>query len=92
MNKLNILAIEELEGGTYDVNTVLSAISKINDMATKIGVALIGLSLIIGFIMLGVVDVEQKERVKTKIKQTFFGLVGMIIALSLVNIVIRLFK
>lgn len=92
MNKLNILAIETLQGGDYDLNKVLKIISDINNTALKVGVALIGLSAIIGFIMLGIVDVEQKEKVKARLKQTFFGLVGMILAISLVNFVIKLFN
>lgn len=92
MNKLNILAIDTLQGGDYDLNKVLKIISDINNTALKVGVALIGLSAIVGFIMLGVVDVDQKEKVKARLKQTFFGLVGMILAISLVNFVIKLFN
>lgn len=92
MSKLNILAIETLQGGDYDLSTVLKVISNINNTALKVGVALIGLSAIVGFIMLGIVDVEQKEKVKARLKQTFFGLIGMILAISLVNFVIKLFN
>ena len=92
MSKLNILAIETLQGGDYDLNKVLKIISDINNTALKVGVALIGLSAIVGFIMLGIVDVEQKEKVKARLKQTFFGLIGMILAISLVNFVIKLFN
>lgn len=91
MNKLNLLAIEQLEGGTYDVNTVLNAIKQITDMATKIGIALAGVSVIIGFIMYAVVDVDQKPRVKSRIIQTLIGVGGIVLAISLVNVIIKLF-
>ena len=47
--------------------------------------------LIISFIMYAVVDVDQKPRVKTRIVQTLLGIFGIILAISLVNIIIRLF-
>ena len=92
MNKLfNILAISELEGGTYTVDTVLKVIKQITDWALAIGIALAGVALVVSFIMYAVVDVDQKPRVKSRIVQTLFGIVGIIIAISLVNIIIRLF-
>ena len=42
-------------------------------------------------IMYAVVDVDQKPRVKTRITQTLLGIFGIILAISLVNIIIRLF-
>ena len=92
MNSVNLLKIENLEGGTYDLNTVLTAISDITDMALTIGIALAGLSLVVGFIMYAVVDVDQKPRVKTRIIQTLLGIGGIVLAISLVNIVIGLFQ
>ena len=91
MKYLNMLAIEKLEGGTYDVNTVLNAISKVTDMALKIGIALAGVSIVIGFVMYAVVDVDQKPRVKTRIIQSLIGVGGIVLARSLVNVVIGLF-
>jgi len=91
MKYLNMLAIEKLEGGTYDVNTVLNAISKVTDMALKIGIALAGVSIVIGFVMYAVVDVDQKPRVKTRIIQSLIGVGGIVLAISLVNVVIGLF-
>ena len=41
--------------------------------------------------MYAVVDVDQKPRVKTRITQTLLGIFGIILAISLVNIIIRLF-
>ncbi|MCI9434912.1 MAG: hypothetical protein HFI86_06560 [Bacilli bacterium] len=73
------------------MNTVLQAITNIRDMAIKIGIALSCVSLIIGFIMLGIVDVEQKNRVKSKIIQTLISIGGIVLAISLVNNVIGLF-
>lgn len=92
MNKIfNILAIKELEGGTYTVDTVLKVIKQITDWALAIGLSLAGVALVISFIMYAVVDVDQKPRVKTRITQTIFGIFGIIVAISLVNIIIRLF-
>lgn len=89
--KFFLLDIEKLEGGNFDLNTVLQAITSIRDMAIKIGIAISCLSLIIGFIMLGVVEVEQKNRVKSKIVQTLVSIAGIVLAISLVNVVISLF-
>lgn len=86
-----ILAIKKLEGGNYDINTVLQAINKITDMATTVGLAIAGASLVVGFIMLSVVDVDQKQRVKSKIVQVLLGVGGIVLAISFVNIVIGLF-
>lgn len=49
------------------------------------------MSLIIGFILYAVVDVDQKPRVKQRIIQTMFGIVGIILAISIVNLIIDLF-
>lgn len=94
MNYLMIykfLKINHLEGGTYDVNTILSAIKTITNWSLSIGIASAGLALIIGFIMYAVTDVDQKARVKQRIIQTLFGIAGIILAISLVNIIIDLF-
>ena len=90
-NLLNVLAIEQLEGGTYTVDTVLNIIKQITDWALAIGISLSGIALVICFIMYAVVDVDQKQRVKTRIVQTFLGIFGIIMSISLVNIIIRLF-
>ena len=90
-NLLNVLAIEQLEGGTYTVDTVLNIIKQITDWALAIGISLSGIALVICFIMYAVVDVDQKQRVKTRIVQTILGIFGIIMAISLVNIIIRLF-
>lgn len=89
---LNVLEIKELEGGTYDINTVLNVIKQITDVAIVIGISLAGVSLVISFITLTVVDVDQKQRVKERIKQILIGIGGIIMAISLVNIMIRLFN
>lgn len=92
MDKLfNIIAITELDGGTYTVDTVLQVIKQITNWALAIGFPLAGVTLVISFIMYAVVDLEQKPRVKASIKQTLLGIFGIIMALSLVNIIIRLF-
>ena len=95
LNKLggtmNLLAIEKLDGGTYNVDSILSAIKTFSNWALRVGIALSGVALIIGFILYAVSDVDQKARVKQRIIQTMFGIVGIILALSLVNLIIDLF-
>ena len=91
-NYFNLLKIEHLEGGTYDVNTILSAIKTLTNWALSIGIAAAGMSLVVGFILYAVVDVDQKARVKQRIIQTIFGVVGIILSLSLVNLIIDLFS
>ena len=98
MNKLVFLlnnvpnGISKLEGGKYTVDSILNAIQTFTQWALTIGITLSGVALIIGFIMYAVSDVDQKARVKQRIIQTLFGVVGIILALSLVNLIIELFS
>lgn len=97
MNKMLYLlelpnGISKLEGGTYNVDSILNAIQTFTGWALRIGITLSGVALIIAFIIYAVADVDQKQRVKQRIIQTLFGVVGIILALSLVNIIIDLFK
>ena len=73
--------IGKLEGGGYTVDTIL-----------RVGITLSGVALVIGFIIYAVSDVDQKQRVKQRIIQTLFGVVGIILSLSLVNLIIDLFS
>ena len=91
MKYLQLLKIEHLDGGGYDVNSILGAIKTLSNWALRVGIAAAGLSLIIGFILYAVVDVDQKPRVKQRIIQTMFGIVGIILAISIVNLIIDLF-
>ena len=84
--------ITKLEGGNYSIDTIISAISKFTTWALRIGITLSGVALIIGFILYAVADVDQKARVKQRIIQTLFGVVGIILSLSLVNLIIELFS
>lgn len=88
---LSTLAIQQLEGGTYTIDTVLNVIKQITDWALAVGISLAGIALVVSFIMYAVVDVDQKPRVKTRILQTLLGIFGIILAISLVNIIIKLF-
>ena len=88
---LYVLAIEKLDGGTYNIDSVLSAIKTFTNWALRVGIALSGAALIIGFILYAVSDVDQKARVKARIIQTMFGIIGIILSLSIVNIIIDLF-
>lgn len=89
---LQILAISHLEGGSYDINSILNAIKTLTNWCLSVGIAVAGASLVIGFILYAVADVEQKARVKQRIIQTLLGIAGIILAISLVNLIIDLFK
>jgi ABC-type dipeptide/oligopeptide/nickel transport system permease subunit len=95
MNKLSnfvtFLKIEHLEGGGYDVNSVLKAIKTLTNWALSIGIAAAGVSLVVGFILYAVSDVDKKAHVKTRIIQTLLGIAGIVLAISLVNLIIDLF-
>lgn len=88
---MNIMAIEKLEGGEYNIDSIIQAIQTFSNWALRVGIALAGVSLIIGFVLYAVVDVDQKQRVKQRIIQTMFGIIGIILAISIVNLIIDLF-
>ncbi len=88
---MNIMAIEKLEGGEYNIDSIIQAIQTFSNWVLRVGIALAGVSLIIGFVLYAVVDVDQKQRVKQRIIQTMFGIVGIILAISIVNLIIDLF-
>ncbi len=88
---MNILQIEKLDGGDYNIDSIIKAIQTFSNWALRIGIAAAGLSLIIGFILYAVADIDQKQRVKQRIIQTVFGIIGIILAISIVNIIIDLF-
>lgn len=56
---LSTLAIQQLEGGTYTIDTVLNVIKQITDWALAVGISLAGIALVVSFIMYAVVDVDQ---------------------------------
>ena len=92
MNKLfNVLAITKLDGGNYTIDSILQAIKTVTDWALRVGIALAGVSLVIGFVLYAVADVDRKSQVNQRIIQTMFGIVGIILAISLVNLIISLF-
>ena len=88
---MNILAIEKLEGGAYNIDSIIKAIQTFSNWSLKVGIALGGVSLIIGFILYAIADVDQKQRVKQRIIQTMFGVIGIILSLSIINLIIDLF-
>lgn len=90
-NLFMTLAISKLEGGSYDVNSILKAIKTLTNWALSIGISAAGVSLVVGFILYAISDVEQKARVKQRIIQTLLGIAGIILAISLVNLIIDLF-
>lgn len=87
-----VLAISKLEGGTYTIDTLLKAVKSLTDMASKIGIACVGLALLTCFVIYSVVDVDKKQRTKERIIQTLIGIGGIVFAISLVNIIIGLFE
>jgi len=91
INKLLILDVNHLEGGGYNINSILKALKTLTNWALSIGIAAAGVSLVVGFIMYAVTDVDQKARVKQRIIQTLIGIAGIILAISLVNLIIDLF-
>ena len=91
LNYFNLLKIQHLEGGSYNIDSIIKAIQTFSNLALRVGIALSGVALIIGFILYAVVDVDQKQRVKQRIIQSMFGIVGIILAISLVNLIIDLF-
>ena len=90
-NSMNLLAITKLDGGNYNIDSILNAIKTVTDWCLRVGIALAGVSLVIGFVMYAVADVDKKQQVKQRIIQTMFGIVGIILAISLVNLIISLF-
>ena len=86
-----LLAINKLEGGSYTIDSILQAIKTVTDWALRVGIALAGVSLVIAFVLYAVADVDRKQQVKQRIIQTVFGIVGIILAISLVNLIIGLF-
>lgn len=86
-----LLAINKLEGGSYDIDSVLQAIKTVTDWVLRVGIALAGVSLVVAFVLYAVADVDRKQQVKQRIIQTMFGIVGIILAISLVNLIIGLF-
>ncbi len=90
-NSMNLLAITKLDGGNYNIDSILNAIKTVTDWCLRVGIALAGVSLVVGFVMYAVADVDKKQQVKQRIIQTMFGIVGIILAISLVNLIISLF-
>ena len=88
---MNILALPKLEGGNYNIDSILKAIKTVTDWCLRVGIALAGVSLVVGFVLYAVADVDRKQHVKQRIIQTMFGIVGIILAISLVNLIISLF-
>ncbi len=91
MNYILAEGIQKLDGGSYSVDSIIEAIQTFSNWALRVGIALAGVSLIVGFILYAVADVDKKQQVKQRIIQTMFGIVGIILAISIVNLIIDLF-
>lgn len=92
MKFLNLLAIQnELQGASYTVDNLIEVINKFVIWVQRIGIALAGLSLLVGFVIYAVTDVENKPRAKQRIFQTLMGIIGIVIATSLISLILSLF-
>lgn len=92
MNILHLLAIQnELEGANYTIDNLIEIINKFVIWVQRIGLALAGLSLLVGFVIFAVTDVENKPRAKQRIFQTILGIIGIVIATSLISLILSLF-
>lgn len=91
MKYISLLKISHLEGGEYDVNSILNAIKTLTNWCLSIGIAAAGVSLVVGFILYAIADVDKKAQIKQRIIQTLLGIAGIILAISLVNLIIDLF-
>lgn len=91
MKYISLLKISHLEGGEYNVNSILNAIKTLTNWCLSIGIAAAGVSLVVGFILYAIADVDKKAQVKQRIIQTLLGIAGIILAISLVNLIIDLF-
>ena len=91
MKYISLLKISHLEGGEYDVNSILNAIKTLTNWCLSIGIAAAGVSVVVGFILYAIADVDKKAQVKQRIIQTLLGIAGIILAISLVNLIIDLF-
>lgn len=91
LNSFLLLDIDHLEGGGYNINSILKALKTLTNWTLSIGIAAAGVSLVVGFVLFAVVDVDQKGRVKQRIIQTLIGIAGIILSISLVNLIIDLF-
>ena len=78
MNKLflffNTMAIKHLEGGTYNVDSVVNAIKEVTNICIIVGLPATGVALVVCFIIYAVADVEKKQQVKHRIIQTMLGI------------------
>ena len=87
----NLLTIQKLEGCTYNIDSILKAIKTLTNWSLSVGIAAAGMSLVVGFILYAIADVDKKAHVKQRIIQTLLGIAGIILAISLVNLIIDLF-
>ena len=89
----NLVSITDIKARDLPnkIDSILQAIKTVTDWALRVGIALAGVSLVIAFVLYAVADVDRKQQVKQRIIQTMFGIVGIILAISLVNLIIGLF-
>ena len=78
-NSLNLLAINKLDGGNYNIDSILKAIKTLTDWCLRVGIALAGVSLVIGFVMYAVADVDRNLSFKQKEKGLSTGEKKMLI-------------
>ena len=92
MKLVNLLAIQnELEGANYTIDNLIEVINKFVVWVQRIGIALAGLALLVGFVIYAVTDVDNKPKAKQRIFQTLIGIIGIVIATSLISLILSLF-
>lgn len=93
MNKiLNFLAIKnELQGANYTIDDLIKIINTCITWIQRIGIALAGISLLVGMVYYAIADVDNKPRAKQRIIQTLFGIIGIVLAVSLISMILSLF-
>lgn len=90
MKNILICAVEQLEGGDYGVNDIVTMINKATSYSIIIGLAICGLAIVVGFILYALPFIDNKQRVKSVIGQTIAGTIGIMLGISFINIIINI--
>ncbi len=93
MKFINFLELtNELQGANYTIEDLIAFANNGFKLLQRGGVVLLVIALGLGFLIYGLTDVDNKPRAKQKIIQVVFGLVGLVLASSIVTIILSLFK
>lgn len=58
----------------------------------RIGIVLGGVALLIGFVVYTVSDVDKKQQAKQRIIQTMLGIIGIVVAVTLIKVILGFFR